>query len=90
MDQQELSTLLARLRAELESGQTVSDSLRADLQALDQDIQRTLATPGQADASNDSPLSRRARELEAGFEAEHPVLVSVLRDLVDRLGKMGI
>ena len=97
MNKQELADLLKKLQTELESGKPVDASLKQSLAVLDQDIRKVLAQPS-APASaerNDNTdsqdsINERARALEARFEAEHPILASTLRDVMDTLGKMGI
>jgi len=91
MDKQELAALLKKLQAELESGQSVDDQLKQQLQALDQDIQKVLAqgSPLVREA-DEASLGERATEIEARFASEHPYLASTLRDVMDTLGKMGI
>ncbi len=95
MNQDELKALLHTLHSELAARPQVDTATREALQALDADIQRVLAQSG--DAANDpqgpadqDDLTVRAQTLEARLEAEHPVLVGTLRDLMDRLGKRGI
>lgn len=103
MDREELTTLLNKLHAELGARPQVDASTREALQALDADIQRVLMSPeapdtsqevaandAQATAPGDDDLNVLAQSLEAKLEADHPVLVGTLRDLMDRLGKMGI
>lgn len=103
MDRDELTTLLNKLHAELGARPHVDAATRDALQALDADIQRVLLSPEAPDASqgvaaNDAQatapdgddLNVLAQSLEAKLEADHPVLVGTLRDLMDRLGKMGI
>ncbi|MFT3857109.1 MAG: DUF4404 family protein [Aquabacterium sp.] len=88
MNKQELTTLLAKLKTELESGQPIDAGLRQSLQDLDRDIQQVLS---QTDAAAQEPsLNERAQELESRFASEHPYLASTLRDVMDTLGKMGI
>ncbi len=92
MDKTELSSLLKKLQAELESGgQTIDEGLKQQLQLLDQDIQKILVH-GSALVRQDSEasLEERAQEIEARFASEHPYLASTLRDVMDTLGKMGI
>jgi hypothetical protein len=91
MNKQELADLLKKLQTELESGKPVDASLKQSLAALDQDIRKVLEQPA-APAGNDADgtLNDRAQALEAKFEAEHPILASTLRDVMDTLGKMGI
>lgn len=95
MNQEDMKTLLQTLHRELAARPQVDAATREALQALDADIQRVLAQGG--DAANDpqgpadqDDITALAQTLEARLEAEHPVLVSTLRDLMDRLGKMGI
>lgn len=92
MDKTELSSLLKKLQAELESGgQTIDEGLKQQLQLLDQDIRKILVQ-GSASVRQDSEasLEERAQEIEARFASEHPYLASTLRDVMDTLGKMGI
>jgi hypothetical protein len=103
MDREELTTLLNKLHAELGARPQVDVSTREALQALDADIQRVLMSPEATDTSQevaandaqatvpgDDDLNVLAQSLEVKLEADHPVLVGTLRDLMDRLGKMGI
>lgn len=91
MNTQELTTLLKKLQTELESGQPVNDDLRASLRQLDQDIQAALGQGSPLSTStSEETLEARAQALEARFEADHPYLASLVSDLIDKLGKMGI
>lgn len=97
MNRQELNALLEKLHAELAASPQVDDALKQSLQALDQDIQRVLsqasteaAAAASADAENEPDINALAQALEAKLEAGHPYLVNTLRELMDRLGKMGI
>lgn len=103
MNRQELSALLARLHAELAASPQVDDALKQALQALDQDIQRVLSpasVSAEAGASAGThaenlgtpqpDINALAQTLEARLETDHPYLVGTLRELMDRLGKMGI
>ncbi|MCH8178499.1 MAG: DUF4404 family protein [Proteobacteria bacterium] len=97
MNRQELSALLERLHAELSAAPQVDASLKQALQALDQDIHRLLAEGSEASTATAAPatgeqadINELARTLEARLETEHPYLVGTLRELMDRLGKMGI
>lgn len=95
MNQDEMKALLQTLHTELAARPQVDAATREALQALDADIQRVLA---QSDAAANDPqgpgeqddITVLAQTLEARLEADHPVLVGTLRDLMDRLGKMGI
>jgi hypothetical protein len=94
MDTQELASLLKKLQAELASGQPIDAGLRQSLETLDQDIRNALIRKPQAGNAAATPadasLNERAQELESRFASEHPYLASTLRDVMDRLGKMGI
>lgn len=96
MNREELTSLLQRLHTELAARPQVDASTREALQTLDADIQRVLAQSGEQ-AANDpqasddqGDINALAQTLEAKLETDHPVLVGTLRDLMDRLGKMGI
>lgn len=100
MNRQELNALLEKLHTELSASQQVDDALKQSLHALDQDIQRVLSAPNQGaaaspadagtDAGNAPDINVLAQALEAKLETDHPYLVNTLRELMDRLGKMGI
>jgi len=98
MNRQELTALLAELHNELASSTHIDDALRQSLQTLQQDIQQVLTqasnTPpsdqAAAPGEEEPDINALAQALEAKLEAGHPYLVSTLRDLMDRLGKMGI
>jgi hypothetical protein len=94
MKREELQSLLQQLRQGLAEAPPMDDGLRQTLMTLDEDIRRALlpadARGSATQASNDATLESRAQALEAHFEAEHPVVAGTLRDLIDRLGKMGI
>lgn len=94
MKREELQSLLQQLRQGLAEAPPMDDGLRQSLMTLDDDIRRALqpadVSGASAPASNDESLEARAQALEAQFEAEHPVVAGTLRDLIDRLGKMGI
>lgn len=96
MNREELTALLQKLHTELAASPQVDASTRQALQTLDTDIQRVLAQSGEQ-AANDpqaatdqGDINALAQTLEAKLETDHPVLIGTLRDLMDRLGKMGI
>lgn len=96
MNREELTSLLRQLHTELAARPQVDASTREALQTLDADIQRVLSQSDEQAANDplvadDQPdLNALAQTLEAKLETDHPVLVGTLRDLMDRLGKMGI
>ncbi|TLY57807.1 MAG: DUF4404 family protein [Gammaproteobacteria bacterium] len=95
MTQESLRELLARLHERLGGSATLDRESRALLGTVMRDIERALA-PGaglQADAAALMPAAAHAPRLESlavRFEAGHPGLAELLRELIDALGKAGI
>lgn len=93
-----LQTSLQQLRRDIESGQPLDPALRAQLLALDADIHRLIERSASQSAGAASPeaapgdesLADRAQSVSAKLAADHPYLESALRDLIDKLGKIGI
>jgi Domain of unknown function (DUF4404) len=92
MTRQELCALLDQLHAELSTNPPVDAELKQALRVLDQDIQRVLSQPSEPSGATliDPDVNVLVQTLETRLEVEHPYLVGTLRELVDRLGKMGI
>jgi hypothetical protein len=96
MPREELTELLQKLHTELAARPEVDASTREALRTLDADIQRVLAQAAEPAANDpeasgdEDDIQALAQTLEAKLESDHPVLVGTLRDLMDRLGKMGI
>lgn len=94
MNRQELNALLEKTHAALAAGPQVDEDLMHSLQTLEQDIQRLLsqaaAEASSAEGEDGPDINALAQALEAKLEAGHPYLANTLRDLMDRLGKMGI
>lgn len=94
--QEDIRRALTDLRRQLDSGAPLDPELRSQLADLDRDIHRALAQPplvsedGTALRSDDDPLVDRARDASARLASEHPLIEATLRELVDKLGKMGI
>lgn len=94
--QEDIRRALTDLRRQLEAGAPLDAELRSQLADLDRDIHRALAQPtlapqGSAAAPpTDDPLVDRARGASARLASEHPLLEATLRELADKLGKMGI
>jgi predicted component of type VI protein secretion system len=96
MNQESLRELLARLHERLSASASVDREARALLGTVMRDIERALAPPAggpQADAAALAPVAAHAPRLESlavRFEAGHPGLAELLRQLIDALGKAGI
>jgi len=84
-----LRDLLARVHERLSSAESVESESRELLVTLTRDIERALKRQpgGAALAPHPAP---RLEQLAVQFEAEHPSLAQVLRQLIDALGKAGI
>ncbi len=74
----DLPSLLRRLHAELERANTLDDESRALLKVLARDLQRF-----------EMHLSS-TRGFAVRFEAEHPDMAAILRQIADMFGKAGI
>ena len=86
MSRENLRDLLSELHTRLRNAPTLDDDSRKLLTTVSRDIEEALAREN-ADASSPKP---RLEELAVEFEAEHPQVAVVLRQLVDALTKAGI
>jgi hypothetical protein len=85
MSSQELRALLAELHERLRSARSLDPEARGLLTTVARDIEHAL--------KNDDASSVEAEPVEAlavRFEADHPSLAGVLRQIMDTLGKAGI
>ena len=92
MTQESLRELLARVHERLSASGSVDRELRQLLGTVMRDIERALA-PGAQAAATPAPAAAHAPRLESlavQFEAGHPGLAELLRQLIDALGKAGI
>ena len=78
MSSTELPDLLRRLHAELESADSLDEESRKLLKVLARDLQKF-----------ESHVSA-TRSFAVHFEAEHPGLAAILRQIADAFGKAGI
>ena len=89
MSEESLRELLARVHERLSQSGSIDAESRRLLGALMQDIGRALGdTP--ADNSAVSGHVPRLEALAVRFEADHPALAELLRQLTDVLAKLGI
>jgi hypothetical protein len=86
MSQQDLRELLTQLHTRLSNTQSLDADAREHLTTALHDIEKALA---RSDAKT-APARPRLEALAVKFEAEHPALADVLRQLIDALGKAGI
>jgi hypothetical protein len=85
MAEQDLRVLLAELHERLKQARSLDPESRNLLATVSQDIESALA--------NDDAGAVAAEPVEAlavRFEADHPSLAGVLRQIMDTLGKAGI
>jgi hypothetical protein len=85
MSGQDLHALLAELHLRLKRARSLDSESRQLLATVARDIEQAL--------ENDDPSTVSAEPVEAlavRFEAEHPSLAGVLRQIMDTLGKAGI
>ena len=93
MTQESLRELLARLHERLSASGSVDREARALLGTVMRDIERALtpgAQPGPATLAPATVHAPRLESLAVHFEAGHPGLAELLRQLIDALGKAGI
>jgi len=93
MTQESLRELLARLHERLSASGSVDREARALLGTVMRDIERALASGAHTDPATLTPATAQAPRLESlavQFEAGHPGLAELLRQLIDALGKAGI
>lgn len=81
-----LRDLLARVRERLSQARSVDADSRKHLSALVSDIDSTLGGQGAA-ANAHVP---RLESLAVRFEADHPGLAEVIREVIDALVRVGI
>ena len=87
-DTKHLEGALQRLRAEIDALPIDNDESRQRLEALIRDIESTLADP--AALGTDRSLGERLKASIVGFEATPPRLATLMNDVVEKLGNIGI
>ena len=94
MSQESLRELLKRVHERLSSSDAIDSESRELLGIVMRDIGRALdLTPAAAGSTSAGQAGLHASRLESlavEFEASHPGLAEVVRELVDALGKAGI
>ena len=87
-DAKNLDESLHRLRSEIEALGSQDAEARQRLGRLLRDIETTLENPQHRDA--DETLGEQLRASILNFEASHPRLDSLMNDVMEKLGAMGI
>jgi hypothetical protein len=85
MSGQDLRSLLAELHKRLRSAQSLDAESRRLLMTVAHDIERALEKD-----DTDAVAAEPVEALAVRFEADHPSLAGVLRQIMDTLGKAGI
>lgn len=85
MSDQDLRALLAELHTRLKQTRSLDPEARRLLATVSRDIESALAKD---DAS--AVATEPVEALAVRFEADHPSLAGVLRQIMDTLGKAGI
>lgn len=86
MEKQQLKQTLKRLHAELEATGSADQELKQLLSELDGDIHRLTEQPEAAAES----FGERFESAAVDFEAEHPRIAMLLKELSDTLAKLGL
>ena len=86
MAQENLRELLAQLHARLGNAKSLDAESRELLTTLSHDIERALGRVSDETA----PARNSLESVAVRLEAEHPALATIVRQLVDALGKAGI
>jgi len=86
MSGQDLRPLLAELHKRLTHAKSLDADSRKLLLTVAHDIEKALANDEQVTVVAKPPLET----LAVRFEADHPALAGVLRQIMDTLGKAGI
>lgn len=86
----ELKRLLENVHAALEETRELDDETRELVRELDEDIHRLVESGEPADQDAYEGAVDKAKELQARFQAEHPVAERFFREIIDVLAKVGI
>ena len=84
-----LRAAVDRLELELAKVEQLDSETRAMLEAARTDIQSTLAKAAPEAGAHDTVLARLNESVEE-FEASHPRLAAVVRQIIDGLSQLGI
>ena len=90
MDNSELRGKLSSLHEQLARSPAVDADSRQLLRTLLQDIEKVLEQPPRGAAAEAPVHASRLEEYAGRFDADHPALSGLLRQVVDMLGRAGI
>lgn len=86
MSDPKLRALVAELHARLKPGTSLDPDARKHLTTALHDIEQALARSDKPSG----PLKSRLEALAVQFEADHPAVAGVMRQLIDALSNAGI
>jgi hypothetical protein len=89
MPREQLRQLVNKLHQELAGTEQVDAESRRLLNQLTGDIEE-LVGESETGAEHHATALERAEEAALGFEAEHPQLAGVLREIMSALSRLGI
>jgi hypothetical protein len=87
-DPKHIEESLNRLRSEIDALHIHDDEARRRLATLIRDIEKTLDDPKTEGA--DQSLGDRLKASIVSFEASHPRIASLMNDVMEKLGNIGI
>jgi U3 small nucleolar ribonucleoprotein component len=88
MPRDKLKNALETIREELSSSREFDDQTRSLLEDLDREIDNVLMET--SESAPDRSLANEVEAMTARFEADHPRLGQVLREVSDALSKLGL
>jgi len=87
-DPKHIEESLNRLRSEIDALHIHDDEARRRLATLIRDIEQTLADP--KTAASDGGVGERLKAAIVNFEASHPRLATLMNEVMEKLGNIGI
>ena len=90
MDDQELRKLLEQLQSQIEWTKSLDEKGRELLHRLDKDIHDLLESPMSDSLQVRPPMLKQLQDSVDHFEATHPMLTSMLSQMLNILNNAGI
>jgi hypothetical protein len=90
MEDQDLHDLLEKFHSQIESTQTLDKENLEELRDLEKDIRALLDRSGAETVQSEPGILQRLEEAVGAFEVSHPVLATVINDVMVTLGNAGI
>jgi len=90
MDNQDLTKLIETLYAEIQKAQTINQNDRERLARLETEIRGFLEKAGESGGTVHPTAFKRLQEELNQFESSHPILTSLVAQILDALSGIGI